>query len=167
MAYLILLALLISPFVFIVWIIKHNRKVRRLNREEIKDPSKKRERKVRVAVKVPNGENRVGVYTYDGKPLENRPPMSELILVVLPWKESMQSVYTGTSWSGYGCVSYDGKPVGFVSTYSSYYDVLMAMTQKFGPISVHARVDGYDSTYGYPRIELKLPDGSYFSRLLK
>lgn len=163
----IILCLLIIVAIAALSVIgKENRRIRELNKAEITDPSKRRKRYIRVSIKVPSGENRVAIYTYDGKPLENRPPASELILVVLPWEESMQSAYTNTAWSGYGCVSYDGAPVGFVSTYSPYFDVLVSLTQKHGAASVHARVNGYDSVYGYPRIELKLPDKSFFSRLL-
>lgn len=166
MPILLFIIVVLAIMLFLI-IGKYNRRIKSLNRKEIEDSLARRERKVRVAIKVPSGENRIEVYTYDGKPLEDRSPMSELILVVLPWREIMQSVYTGNTWSGYGCVSYDGKPVGFVSAYNPYFDVLAALTQKYGAVTVHARVDGYDSRYGCPRIELKLPDSSYFNRFLQ
>lgn len=163
-----ILLFIIAVLVIVSFLIigKHNNKIISMNREEIANPSTRRNRKTRTPRAFSSGPYLVDVYVYDGRPLEDRPPMSELILEVMYKPARMKSIYTGRSWSGFGCVTYNGNPIGFVSTYDPYFKWIEALTQKRRGLAVHAKVDGYNPN-GWPYVKLKMPEPATMAKIAK
>lgn len=110
-----------------------------------------------LALTIPPGEHTARVYTYDGRPLEGLPLNTLFELEVIPGVCSMQSIYTNMRWTGTGCVSYQGKMVGFITDAGPRNEILASIARRHGSVFVHANIRGYDSHGDWPLISIKLP----------
>lgn len=105
------------------------------------------------------------VYTYDGRVLRRIKVGRPFEMVVMPGTQTMTSIYTGTEWSGTGCLSYMGQKVGFVG--ASYFNrALSELAEKHKHVRVWATVTGYSSG-GWPIIRLDLPKSAWFKEELE
>lgn len=163
-----LVAILLIPTLIVLRIVfRYNRNIRRMNAEELVDPSKTRRRKLRFALKLPKGDKSIKIYTYDGEPLMLLPAKSELMLIVLPGTKTMKSVYTDTVWVSDGCVAYEDRPIGFMTDGNYLAKKLRMLSEERGAIVVHAEIRGYDRCGGWPIIYLKVPNAEYLNRLMR
>ena len=166
MAYLLAM-LSISLFAALIYVSSYNNNIRRMNREEIDDPSKRRKRsehrsqgvwqKPLFAYTIPPGTRTVKVYTYDGRPLKGVPLNTQFELEVMSGICSMQSIYTSMNWTGEGALFYQNKPIGFMTDAGQYPTILLSIAENHGSIYVYATIRGYDRHGGWPLISLKVP----------
>lgn len=109
------------------------------------------------AVQVPAGDIRISVYVYDGTPIKKQRVGKPFRVLMLAGEKTMNSVYTGTIWTGDCCLSFNGQRIGFLGSGISH-DLLALMVRKRGPVSISVHITHYDERAGFPYVVAELPD---------
>lgn len=109
------------------------------------------------AVQVPAGYIRIRVYVYDGTPIKKQRIGKQFRMLVLSGEKTMNSIYTGTTWTDDCCLSFNGQRIGFLGSGISH-DLLARMVRKRGPVSIVVRITNYDERAGFPYVVAELPD---------
>ncbi len=104
----------------------------------------------RTVVEAPDGMSKVNVYTYDGRPLKKVRVGEKFRVTLMVGEHKMKSVYTGTTANGNVAISYNGKPIGFLST-SKNANLLVSVRDRVGPLSLVAERTGTGKG-GWPEI---------------
>lgn len=152
MPFLLAIALVMA----IAVINSYNRKVRQANANPgpVESATWK---KPLLALTIPPGTHTARVYTYDGRPLEGLPLNTLFEVEVVSGVCNMQSIYTGTRWTGTGGVRYQGKMIGFITDAGPRNGILTDIASRHGSVFVHANIRGYDRQGGWPLVSIRLP----------
>lgn len=109
------------------------------------------------AVQVPAGDIRISVYVYDGTPIKKQRIGKPFRVLMLSGEKTMNSIYTGTTWTGDCCLSFNGQRIGFLGSGISH-DLLARMVRQRGPVSIVVHITHYDERAGFPYVVAELPD---------
>ena len=111
-------------------------------------------------VEVPEGDQKLLVYVYDGRPVQG--VVGPVKLVIAPGTVSMTSIYTGTEWCDNCAVYAGGAPVGFMSGRHPADD-LKTLANKHGHVVVHGNVAAPFRPNEWPIVTLNVPRKSWFN----
>lgn len=114
------------------------------------------------AVQVPAGYIRIRVYVYDGTPIKKQRIGKPFRVLVLSGEKTMNSIYTGTTWTDDCCLSFNGQRIGFLGSGISH-DLLARIVRQRGPVSIVVRITHYDERAGFPHVVAELPDIDWLS----
>lgn len=114
---------------------------------------------------VPQGDNEIHVYTYNGLPVKRYALNEPFLVEVISEVTHMKSVYTDTEWTGRFGVKAGGLQFGFAEEDSILLNYICNLANYYSPVKVHAaNVWGLGKT---PYIVLQLPDQSWFISKIK
>lgn len=116
----------------------------------------KEQQAMQNAVQVPAGDVRINVYVYDGAPIKKQRIGKPFRVLMLSGEKTMNSIYTGTTWTGDCCLSFNGQRIGFLGTGISH-DLLARMVRQRGPVSIVVHITHYDERAGFPYVVAELP----------
>lgn len=109
------------------------------------------------AVQVPAGYIRIRVYVYDGTPIKKQRIGKPFRVLVLSGEKTMNSIYTGTTWTDDCCLSFNGQRIGFLGSGISH-NLLARIVRQRGPVSIVVHITHYDERAGFPHVVAELPD---------
>ena len=117
------------------------------------------------AFQVPEGSNHRSVYVYDGSAFKRKRVGERFRVLVLKGEKTMTSIYTGMTWTGDCCLSYNGERIGFLGMGISH-DFMSRLVDKRGSASIVVHVRGYDASAGFPYVVADLPELDWFRKVL-
>ena len=126
----------------------------------------KAQQAIQNTVQVPAGDIRISVYVYDGTPIKKQRIGKPFRVLMLSGEKTMNSVYTGTTWTGDCCLSFNGQRIGFLGSGISH-DLLARIVRKRGPVSIMVHITNYDERAGFPYVVAELPELDWFQQELR